>query len=89
MSQLHTNPSEIADRGRELYESKLRSLLEPLNSGKYIVIDIETGEYEMDVDGEVASARAREKRPNGIRYGMRIGHAAWGKVGGNSNRHAK
>ena len=44
---------EIARRGREIYKQQLRSQLEPDNIGKFLVIDIETGEYEMDADGEL------------------------------------
>jgi hypothetical protein len=70
---------EIATRGREIYEKQLRAKLEPDNIGKFLVIDIETGEYEMDADGEAASLRARNKKPDGARYGIRIGHRAWGQ----------
>jgi len=79
----HPNYSteEIATRGREIYEKQLRQQLEPDNIGKYLVIDIETGEYEMDEDGDAASLRASKKKPNGVRYGMRVGHRAWGRVG--------
>ena len=79
---------EIAARGRDIYEKRLKSQLEPENIGKYVVIDIETGDYEMDADGEAASIRARDKRPGGARYGMRIGHRAWGRIGGGSVRPA-
>src|SRR5437588_5605827 len=72
---------EIGRRGREIYETRLRDKLEPEHIGKYLVIDIETGEYEMDEDGDAASLRARKKKPDGVRYGMRVGHRAWGRIG--------
>ncbi len=72
---------EIAIRGRDIYENNLRQQLEPGNDGKFLVIDIETGEYEIDEDGDAASLRARNKKPNGMRYGMRIGYRAWGQLG--------
>lgn len=72
---------EIASRGREIYEKRLRHQLEPGNIGKYIVIDVETGEFELDEDGDAASLRAFNKKPEGSRYGMRIGYAAWGHIG--------
>ncbi len=46
---------------------RLRQLLEPDNIGKFLVIDIEMGEYEIDADGDAASIRARNKHPEGIR----------------------
>lgn len=72
---------EIALRGRAIYEQQLRSLLEPANTGKYLVIDVVTGEYEIDEDGSAASLRAYHKRPEGARYGMQIGFPAWGRIG--------
>jgi hypothetical protein len=72
---------EIAARGKEIYETRLRDKLEPDNIGKFVVIDIETGEYEMDEDGDAASLRAYKKKPDGARYGMRIGHRSWGRIG--------
>ena len=73
--------NEIAARGREIYETKLRQQLEPDDIGKYVVIDIETEEYEIDEDGDTASLRARNKNPDGARYGMRVGYRAWGRIG--------
>jgi hypothetical protein len=81
MGQVLLNAEEIGTRGRDIYELRLRSQLEPDNIGKYLVIDIETGEYEIDDDGEASSLRARKKNPDGVRYGMRIGHRARGHIG--------
>src|ERR1051326_4512982 len=72
---------EIATRGREIYEKYLRQQLESDNIGKFLVIDIETGEYEMDEDDVAASMRAYRKKPDGARYGMRIGYPVSGTIG--------
>lgn len=75
-------PAEIARRAKEIYERDLRAKLEPGNKGKILVIDIETGEYEMDNDHLAASERALAKRPNAVLFGMRIGYPTLGRVGG-------
>ncbi len=77
-----TRPSanEVAARGWKIYELRLRDLLEPDNNGKFLVIDIETGEYEIDEDDYTASMRAYNKRPDGIHYGMRVGYATSGTL---------
>jgi hypothetical protein len=42
------------------------------------VVDIETGDYEIDADDLAATKRALAKRPDAILYGLRIGyHAAY------------
>lgn len=46
MGHQRYSTEEIAVRGREIYEKRLRHQLEPGNTGKFLVIDIETGEYE-------------------------------------------
>ena len=73
---------EIVRRGRELYERQIRGLVEPGNKGKIIVIDIETGEYEVDEDQLAAAHRALEKRPGAALFGTRIGYPTLGKIGG-------
>jgi hypothetical protein len=72
---------EIVERGRQLYERQLRDKLEPGSTGRFLVIDIETGEYEIDDDDVAASKRAARKRPDGARYGMRIGYPTSGTIG--------
>lgn len=58
----------------------MRGLLESGNNGKFLVIDIETGEYEIDEDDFTASMLAYNKRPDGVRYGMRVGYPTSGTL---------
>ncbi len=74
---------EIDRRGRALYEHSIREVVEtPENIGKQIVIDVETGEYEIDESGLDASRRLLAKRPEAPLYGMRIGYDAVYSLGG-------
>ena len=54
------------------------------NKGKFAVIDIETGEYEMDADDLQATKRALAKRQNAVLYGMRIGYPTAYRLGQNA-----
>lgn len=72
---------EIAARGKELYERQIRSKVEAGNTGKYLVIDIESGDYEVDDDKFAASERAHMKHPDGALYAMRIGYRSMGRIG--------
>ena len=72
---------EIVARGKEIYEKQLRQKLEAQNLGKFLVIDIETGDYEMDEDDVTASRKASRKKPGGARFGMRIGSPTSGTIG--------
>ena len=77
-------PVEEIDRlGQSLYDEKLRRVVEtPDNIGKQIVIDVETGDYEIDEDGLAASRRILAKRPDAPLYGLRIGYNAVCTLGG-------
>jgi hypothetical protein len=71
---------EIARLANEIYERDIKAVVEPEHIGSYLVMDILTGNYVVDADDLAASFRARELFPKGIRFGMRIGHRAWGKI---------
>ena len=75
------SPEEIAFRGEKIYQD-LRPLLEKDNIGKVLVIDIETGRYELDTDHHLAVQRAQAYHPQALLYGLRIGYPALSKRGG-------
>jgi hypothetical protein len=82
MAHPRYSTDEIVARGKEIYEKELKSKLEPQNIGKFLVIDVETGDYEMDDDDLAAALRAYKKKPEGARYEMQIGYATSGTIGG-------
>ncbi|MEI6430818.1 MAG: hypothetical protein WCP07_01425 [bacterium] len=74
---------EIGRRGQEIYESRLRAVLETgENIGKIVSIDIESGDYEIADDLLVAGRRLQERHPDAKMYGKRIGYNAVYAVGG-------
>ena len=82
---------EIAARGKALYEQTLHGKIEANNIeannlDKFIIIDVETGDYEIDSDDFAASDRAHQKHPNGAFYGMRIGRRSSGTIGASAAR---
>lgn len=72
---------EFARRGDEIYEKSIRQHLKKNDAGKFIVIDIETGAYEIDADEIAASDRLLARVPDaqvwlrrvGSRYAHRFG----------------
>jgi hypothetical protein len=82
MSDSRPSVGDIAERGTRTYDERLRSLLEPEHNGKYVVIDVETGEYELDEDHLAASDRAAANRPGAPLYATRVGSRTLGQVGG-------
>ena len=81
MGRFHYTKEEIARLGKDIYEREIRPEVEAEHHGEYIVIDVETGEYEIDLDHFAASQRAYDKNPDGARFAMRIGYSAMGRIG--------
>ena len=72
---------EIARRGDEIYNARIRRLVEHGNEGKILVMDIETGDYDMDEDHLKAVHRMLARRPGAVLYSVRIGYPAVEKIG--------
>lgn len=81
MAHLMFNNSEIAERANLLYEQQIRTRVEAQNKGRFLVLDVETGDYEIDDDHLKASDRAAAKRPNARLFAFRIGYPAVGRIG--------
>jgi hypothetical protein len=73
---------EIARKGARIYEERLRRELEPVHNGKYVVIDVDSGLYELDADHLAASHRAATRWPGSRLYARRVGFRTLGRVGG-------
>ena len=73
---------EVASRGEAIYKREIRDKVESRHKGKFLVIDIETGEYEMNVDDLVATKRLLAKHPDAVVYGLQIGFPTAYRIGG-------
>lgn len=67
---------EIGRRGNEIYQSKLRALLEPQFDGKFVAIDVESGEYELADEAGDASDLLWARLPDAQILIERVGHRA-------------
>jgi len=71
---------DISQRAWRLYEG-LRGQLEPTHDGRFLIINLETGEYELG-DSDVAVARAAKARfPTAQLFLMRVGRRAAYRIG--------
>ena len=82
-----TMANEIAYRihvrhGEEIYVRQIRDRVEPDNQGQFLVVDVETGDYEVDRDELAALDRLKGKHPDGAFYIRRVGFPAAVKLGG-------
>ena len=73
MAHPRFSSDEIVGRGQALYDQQIRPKVEPAYNGKFLVLDIETGDYEIDADSYTAYERAAARRPGAPFYLLRIG----------------
>ena len=82
---MYNNPErvkEVAKQGEAIYQERIKPLVYPLHIGKFLVVDIETGDYEIGNRMLIASKKLRERRPDAVTYGLRIGFLAAYRMGG-------
>ena len=85
MPELRIDRQALARRGQEYYDRFLRAELDPEHKGKYLVLDVDSGDYELDNDEMAASDRARAKHPDRIFYILRVGCRAAVYIGAKVN----
>ena len=76
MSQNRYSREEIAQRGNDIYQRDIRATVMPQHKGKFLVLDIESGDYEMDDNDMSAEETLRARRPDGVLFGLRIGYTS-------------
>ena len=86
MPYTNYTPKEVASRGEAIYGGQIRDKVESEHKGKFLVIDIETGEYEMHTEDLVATKRLLAKHLNAVVYGLRIGFPTAYRIGGTITR---
>ena len=66
---------DIATVGKAMYE-ELRADMEANHWGRMVVIDVNTGEYEVGDDDLTATLRLMERVPGAMTWGELVGHPA-------------
>jgi hypothetical protein len=82
-------PEEIGRRGQALYEERIRSEVEPGEQGRFVVIDVLTGDYEVADDDLTATRKALARNPKAVLYGVRIGSTVAYRIGRSTGNRAR
>ena len=72
----------ISELGEKIYRDRIKSRLSPSEKGKFVLIDVVSGHYEIDADFRAASDRLRKRRPDAVNYGVKVGYKAVFHFGG-------
>ena len=73
---------EFARRGDAIYERDIKPKLKPRDKGKFLAIDIETGDYEIGVDEMRVCHRLRARIPDAQIWLKRVGYPYVHRFGG-------
>ena len=80
---------EFARRGEEIYARVVRPKLTEDDVGKFVTVDIESEDYEMDANSMKASDRLLARRPDAQMYQEKVGYVASYSFGGGPSRRAE
>ncbi len=74
----HTQYSleEVARLGTDIYRHNIRDKVMPEQKGRFMVLDVDSGDYEIDDDDLTAEEALRARRPEGAFFGLRIGYTS-------------
>lgn len=67
-------PEDVESIGTAIYEEKIRSLMESGDKGKFVVIDVYSGDYEIDERSGAAIGRLLARRPGAHTCTVRVGY---------------
>jgi hypothetical protein len=79
----------IGRRGEDIYERTIRRRVEVGNVGKYVAIDLGTGDYELGADHLETVDRLHERLPKAEVYTVKIGYPATAVIGGSLKPYPK
>lgn len=65
---------DVVRRGQEIYEARIKAQVEPEHKGKFVVIDILTGTYELVDDLNALALYLHGSQPGRQRYVGRVGY---------------
>ena len=89
METLVLTREEVARQGKALYQERIRAQVDtPENLGKMAIIDIETGDFEIDDLGIDSAEKLHARHPHARLYGVKIGYATAEALGGMLERTA-
>ena len=72
---------EFSRRGREIYERVIRGSTSDGDAGKFVAIDIESEDFELDRDDFQATERLIARRPGAQIWMMRVGQPTAYRIG--------
>ena len=67
---------EISALGKKIYREQIRPLLTEADIGKYVIVDVHSGEYEIADRDLTATRRLKKRMPTARTHAVRVGFSA-------------
>ena len=71
MSIFGMSYEEQKRRGEEIYNAQIRHLISEADADKFVMVDVLSGDYEVDESSTKAGLTLRERRPDAVIHGIR------------------
>ena len=72
---------DAAAIGRAIYEDNILPQMKAEDKGKVVVIDVNSGDYEIGYDDATAMFNLLERRPDAFTWSERVGYPAVHRMG--------
>ena len=63
----------VVSLGKEIYQRNIRPQLGPEHHGKFVIIDVKTGDYAINDNEAAGRSELRRSRPNAFTWTERVG----------------
>lgn len=73
---------DLARLGGEVFDRRVRPVLRPEDDGRFVAVDVDSGEYEIDADDYQAVARLKARVPSADIWLARAGSRTTCRIGG-------
>jgi len=67
------NPSDLIEFGRAMYRKDVIPRIPHVRKGMMVVLDMATGDYEIDIRAADAGSRLKNRRPDAVLHIERVG----------------
>ena len=67
------NPSDLIEFGRAMYRKDVLPRIPHVRNGMMVVLDMASGDYEIDIRAADAGSRLRSRRPDAVLHLERVG----------------
>ncbi len=79
-------PEEAARLGDEIYNRAVKPVVEPDHNGEWVMIDLDTGAWEIGEDELSAAAKMEARLPMAQVWMVRVGYGYTHRLGGGRAR---